>query len=158
MLQYGKIIIGAKTLTNLRRQEKMENKQIQLINQAIALEKAQFVRLQQIKSKASAVIKDEILDFNFQIPYLSFIFRRSLKIQPESFFEVSVEFSYRAEISQNSIEELEKNGNLTKEFFGRQLEKIAENTNMIAVASNIISNLTSINGNHPVVTPPLFVK
>lgn len=136
----------------------MEGKQVQLINQIIALERANYSRLPMTKSKASAIIKDEILDFQFTKPTISFIFRRSVSVQPESFFQVSVEFSYKADLSQASMEELDKNGNLTKEFLEGHLQKIASNTNICAVASNIVSNLTAVNGNNPVVTPPLFIK
>ena len=131
---------------------------INVINQKMSLEEANFKRLPQSKGQLKALITDEILDFNLVGNKISFKYKRTVKVDPESLFNVFVLFSYESEITEESLNALKELNNFNKEYLESRANKMIESTSLCAVASQIITNLTAINGNHPFISPPIFIK
>ena len=131
---------------------------ININNQKISLENVSFERLGRPSAQPKAIINDEILDFSLIGNKISFKYKRILEVIPSSIYKVSVLFSYESEIITESIELLKANNQFTKEYLESRAAKMVESTSLCAVASQIISNLTAINGNRPFISPPVFIK
>lgn len=134
------------------------SQKINVVNQKISLDEAQFKRLPPAKIPARAVLLDEILDFNLKGNTIGFKYKRLLKVDPESIYQVFVSFSYESEISEESAVVLRSAGKFNVEYLKEKAPSIAESTQLCSVASQIISNLTSINGGRPFISPPVFIK
>lgn len=133
----------------------MPSKNINLIDQKIALEKAVFEREDFVENFPKVSIKDEIEKINIVNQSISFEFHRMVKLIPSSIFSVEIVFSYSSLIDNESFKMMQED---KKEIKKIDLINIVNNTNIPQTASMIISNLTCVNGANPLITPPMFIK
>ena len=131
---------------------------INVINQRISLERTYFEKLPRLQEQPKAVLDDEVIDFKLNNNRISFYFKRTLRAEPESIYKIYVLFSYESEIAADSIESLSKSGLLNEKFLMEKAPKIINSTSMCGVASQIIANITAINGGHPFIAPPVFIE
>lgn len=133
----------------------MPIKNINLINQRIALENVSFTKKEFLQSSLKVVVHDEISEIKANSQDISFLFKRKVTLDPISVFEVEVCISYSSRISDESYKlMLDDKKVLTHDDF----VKIVNNTNIPQTASMIISNLTAVNGGNPLITSPIFIK
>lgn len=133
----------------------MPNKNINLVDQKIALEKVLFERKDFVESFPKVDIKDKIEKVNISGQSINFEFHRVVKLIPSSIFTVEVVFSYSSIIENESFKMLQEE---KRELKNADLINIVNNTNIPQTASMVISNLTCINSANPLVTPPMFIK
>lgn len=133
----------------------MLDKIINLQNQKMSLEKATFEKKELVSKTTKAIIKDSIEDVKIEGPNFSFLFKRKVDLEPTSIFSLVIIFSYSASIDGESFTMMQ---NEEKSLSDSDFIKIVNNTTIPQNASLIISNLTSINGGNPLITPPIFIK
>lgn len=133
-------------------------KRIRLTNQKMALESVDFKRLPISSSPSKLKLLDEAVNFKIENGTVSFKYKRTICSEPQSSIFISIGFIYSASISEESLEILnqssEKESGSNNELI---IEKIINNTNLCSIASNLISNITMVNTNNPLVTPPMFI-
>lgn len=125
-----------------------------LNNQRINLEKVVFTRIAPVQATSNfkIVVLDEIKDLKVGNSDVEFKYLRSVKLDPNALFAVNVEFIYKATFDEAlPRDKVEKTIN-------RDIELIVNRTTMPSVASQIIANLTAVNGGAPLVVNPSFVK
>lgn len=133
----------------------MSKENMKLEDQKISLSKAYFNEIRNAENEGPYQIQmvDEIKDFSYSNKVVKLNYCRRVSLIPKSLFEVLVEFSYTAvaivdsDLAKKSDEEIAK-------MILEKAEKLVNQTNMPSIASLIISNLTSVNGDNPLVTPP----
>ena len=132
---------------------------IDLVNQKMALAKISFSRFETCLPQPKLALKDTIKNVVINGLDFSFSYVREAHFEPDSFFEISVEFVYKATIQKESLVILQNEGKVFDTKYVENLaKKIVSNTPMPAHASTIIANSTSINGGSPLVTPPSFIE
>lgn len=133
----------------------MLEKIINLQNQKMALEMATFEKKDLVSKRTKAIVKDSIENIKIQGPSISFFFKRKADLEPASIFTLEIIFSYSASIDEESFKMMQQEG---KSLSDSDFIGIVNNTAIPQNASLIISNLTSINGGNPLITPPMFIK
>ncbi len=133
----------------------MATNKINLRNQKMALEKATFERKDFITKTIKVLIIDEIENLSIDGQSLSFLVKRKVTLDPQSVFNLEIVFSYSASIDEETFKTMQSDG---KELTESNLISIVNNSYIPQTASMIISNLTSINGGNPLITPPVFCK
>lgn len=133
----------------------MLEKIINLQNQKMALEMATFEKKELVSKRTKAIVKDSIENIKIQGPSISFLFKRKADLEPASIFTLEIIFSYSASIDEESFKMMQQEG---KSLSDSDFIGIVNNTAIPQNASLIISNLTSINGGNPLITPPMFIK
>ena len=125
-----------------------------LNNQRINLERAVFNRVAPIQTSNGfkVIVSDEVKDLRVGNGDVEFKYVRNVRLDPNALFVVSVEFLYKATFDESlPRDKVEKT--ITKE-----IELVINRTTMPSVASQIVANLTAINGGAPLVVNPSFVR
>ncbi len=131
---------------------------IDLINQKMALAKIAFSRFELSLTQPKLIVKDSIKNIVVNGLNFSFSYVREARFEPNSFFDISIEFVYSATIQRESLNTLQNEGKVFDTNYIEELaKKIVNNTPLAAYASTIIANSTSINGGSPLVTQPSFI-
>ncbi len=132
---------------------------IDLINQKMALANISFSRFESSLTQPKLIVKDSVRNVAINGLDFSFSYVREARFEPTSFFDITIEFIYKATIQRESLIVLQNEGRtFDTEYVEDLARKIVNNTPLAAHASTIIANITSVNGGSPLVTQPSFIE
>lgn len=127
------------------------DKEVKLVDQKISLDSVIFRKKDSFNGNLKVVSIDHIEDLKITESGISFAFERTVSLDPNALFDVSVRIVYTGKFDTKSMDLIrERNFQLDR----NEIEKIVNNTTIASNASLIISFLTSFNGNNPLITSP----
>lgn len=118
------------------------------------LENAIFNRVPpaQANGELNVLLEDRVDNIKVGLGEVEFNYIRNVKLNPYSLFDITLTFLYKATFDESFSKEK------VEEALKKNIEEVVNKTTMPAVASQIIANLTSVNGGAPLVVVPVFVK